>query len=399
MPPQPYSLESESGKGANANHEVYRAMLQSKLGDGDSVASQARYSPSVSSSSTLRAPSMSSTQTPMQHEYQQHHQHHQQGAYAPSAAALSVYQSINANQYPELQTQHAYHPLTMDECDVFTSMLSQCTRVPRSVCVAPNHYINNLGEICGFRMNCHEAETASVLPINRQMFFRNTMLECMQDTPPDECEHIILQLLLDKENVKQRLLDLVAKIYGDSIGKEASFECLQDSSDEAGLLLMGSSNTDCAEWNPEMPSFVGLFHAYVKTFNNDSRHHKLFIVTSGGCTSICNEYFNMFVDVRRHMTVGELLQSEETWYLRRVNERNNARIIAMVADEFKIPIQKIVDSDAMNHQTMARITTETVKHDMFKMHGSQHHVSVTNQCTDTSKGTSGIICCMHPSEV
>ena len=88
---------------------------------------------------------------------------------------------------------------------------------------------------------------------------------------------------------------------------------------------------------------MGLYHSYVRGFDKDTRTHRLYIVTSGGCTSMCDEYFNLSVDVRHHMTCSDLYHSEETWFLRKACQRNNARVLKMVADEFNLPIPLVTD--------------------------------------------------------
>lgn len=67
---------------------------------------------------------------------------------------------------------------------------------------------------------------------------------------------------------------------------------------------------DSAEWEPEMPERVGIYHAYVRGLNRDSRSHRLFIVATGGCTSMSDNYFNLFLDVRNHMKVEAVANSE-----------------------------------------------------------------------------------------
>jgi hypothetical protein len=52
-----------------------------------------------------------------------------------------------------------------------------------------------------------------------------------------------------------------------------------------------------------MPELVGLYHAYVKGFNKDVRHHKLFIVVSGGCNLLSDKFYNLSVDIRGGMSV------------------------------------------------------------------------------------------------
>lgn len=156
----------------------------------------------------------------------------------------------------------------------------------------------------------------------------------------------ILRLLLRQKEVKARLLKLVSRIHAESVGHEAKFECMPDNTDIAamseaspdsqrdGSIFFGSMQNrkaaDCAHWKPEMPEYVGIYHAYVRGFNKNTKTHKLFIVTQGGCSSLCDNYFNLFVDVRNHMSAGDMLQSEETWYAKKACQRNNARILLEV---------------------------------------------------------------------
>lgn len=87
------------------------------------------------------------------------------------------------------------------------------------------------------------------------------------------------------------------------------------------VYVCGDRSADCRDWKPEMPELLGLYHAYVKGFNKDTRHHKLFIVVSGGCHMLSDKLYNLSVDVRNSMTVDEVLESEEAYFLRRINAR------------------------------------------------------------------------------
>lgn len=135
----------------------------------------------------------------------------------------------------------------------------------------------------------------------------------------------ILNLLLNRKEVCERLVRLVQTIYKESVGNEVNFSCMPDNADilqkaqESAarvdpMTLFGTVHNrraaDCKNWKPEMPETVGIYHAYVRGFNKDTRSHKLFIVTSGGCTSMADSYFNLFVDVRNHMRVSDVVNSE-----------------------------------------------------------------------------------------
>ena len=137
--------------------------------------------------------------------------------------------------------------------------------------------------------------------------------------------------------VKNRLVKIMQRIHAESVGHEADFDCMPENVDsidtQSGSAaaelgggtratpLMGSFNVrrsaDCRDWKPEMPELLGLYHAYVKGYNKDTRQHKLFIIVSGGCHMLSDKFYNLSVDVRNNMTVDEVLESEEAYFLRR----------------------------------------------------------------------------------
>ena len=119
------------------------------------------------------------------------------------------------------------------------------------------------------------------------------------------------KMLLNQSVVLEKLTSFVKKLHSESIGNEISFDCIPENIDQVNNVsevmlgkqsepLLGSfmcrKVADCKEWMPEMPDFIGLFHAYTRGFNQDSRQHKLFIVTSGGCNMISDHFFNMYLD-------------------------------------------------------------------------------------------------------
>lgn len=148
-------------------------------------------------------------------------------------------------------------------------------------------------------------------------------------------------------------------------GSDADFDCMPMNMDvldaaEASTSLQGGISSsmlassfharrmvDCKMWNPDMPEMLGLYHAYVRGYNKDirlgwwlhvssqrineisltkvhahRRTHKLFIITSGGCCNLSDKFYNCFVDIKgSSMTVDEVLESEEAYYLRRINGR------------------------------------------------------------------------------
>jgi hypothetical protein len=219
---------------------------------------------------------------------------------------------VNSGSDPRIQTSASVHAINPEECDVYSSLLDTCASGMITPCI--NHTMTDDGDIEGFRFTCAPDESAHCLPVNRKMFFRTSMVECqMQDTRTgSDYNRTVLEMLLDHDNILSKLGDVVKKIYQNSVGNEVSFECMPDNLDQIQNCsstiyekqsepLLGSfmcrRATDCKDWSPELPEFCGLFHAYTRGFNQDSRQHKLFIITSGGCNMLCDHYFNMCLDI------------------------------------------------------------------------------------------------------
>jgi hypothetical protein len=153
---------------------------------------------------------------------------------------------------------------------------------------------------------------------------------------------------------------------------------------------------DSSSWIPEPPRTIGLYHAYARSYNQDGRSHRLYIVTSGGCNAIADSYYNLFMDVKHKMTVENLFDSEETWYLRNVCERNNNKLLYDVSKLFKLDIATKIDThDSIGRET-AYATTETITSDLIA--GQYNKISLLNNVTDTCNCKNGIIYPMHPSE-
>lgn len=113
------------------------------------------------------------------------------------------------------------------------------------------------------------------------------------------------------------------------------------------------------------------------------RHHKLFIICTGGCHMLSDKFYNLSVDVGHSMSVSEVLESEEAYFLQRLNGRSNARILLKVAEEFKLSIPTVADPCGYDPCRMASCTTETLINDMHRQRDGR--ITVTSKCTDTTR--------------
>lgn len=96
------------------------------------------------------------------------------------------------------------------------------------------------------------------------------------------------------------------------------------------------------------------------------------------------------------MSAYDTLQSEEAYYLRRINERNNTRILKIVADSLGLCIPSMQDSCAYDPYEIALCTTETMINDLHMQKDGK--ITTLVKCTDTTRTENGILCCMHPAE-
>lgn len=316
------------------------------------------------------------------------------------------YKRINTNSHPGINVSYCLHPLSPDECDVHASMVEDSPAKPNLV-MMPNHCINGSGEAEGFRFSCKADCQASALPINREMFFRHSLVECKPQSDDLKGEsRQILGMLMDKENIKQRLSELVQRIRKESVGEEAMLDCIADNEndlddDKTNMASLGSylsqKVSDTREWSPEVTTSVGIYHAYVKGFANEQRTHKLFLACTGGCSRIADVYFNLFVDTKNHTSCKTLCEAEETWFLNKVNQRNNARLLLRVANEFSLDIPTTRDQNAYTENaTMAACTTETLINSIQVEPSGM--VRVYNNCTDTRQAKNGTLFSIDPSE-
>jgi hypothetical protein len=72
----------------------------------------------------------------------------------------------------------------------------------------------------GFRFTVHPKENNQVLPMNRRMFFRHSMVECLPTAQNNiggstslQEDRMILELLLRQNEVKDKLVKIMQKLH------------------------------------------------------------------------------------------------------------------------------------------------------------------------------------------
>jgi hypothetical protein len=311
-----------------------------------------------------------------------------------------------------VRSNYALSTITDDEMQTYLSLLH--TDDSGEFLLMPNHHTDDIGNIHGFRYSTSSTSDISVLPMTQQMFHGISCSEC-HDQSQSMHKHAI-RLLSDPDACHSKMRELMNYFseqhkYMDT----ASFDCIPVNTDANYEPHVYNPNTskqssqttqsqqhmsegrDCKQWAYDVPSFVGIYHAYVRGKDANVREHKLFLLCGGGCRKACDQYSNMITDIAGLATVEELLVSDESWWLRRVCQRNRCGIISKMANIFGLKIQCTLDSNNYDcSATMATPITDTLTHDIQKLQNG--HIAVYNDCCDTTNVQNGIIHKMHAAE-
>ena len=164
---------------------------------------------------------------------------------AQSASVASVryydnetFKAVNSGNVPRIDVRHCVHPLSPEECDVYTKLAED----PKtSITAMPNHCITELGDAEGFRFQCDASLPASKLPICREMFFRHSVVECtghlkgtQRELPPaGEPDRTLLAMLMRQKEMVGRLVSVVQSIHKRSQRAELSMDMMPESRDYA----------------------------------------------------------------------------------------------------------------------------------------------------------------------
>ena len=86
-----------------------------------------------------------------------------------------TYSKVNGGKDSRVKLSRLIHPLSPDECDVYTDLVDSAENSVIAACI--NHNMTEDGMVEGFSFTCNGRETASCLPITRKMFYRTSMVE------------------------------------------------------------------------------------------------------------------------------------------------------------------------------------------------------------------------------
>ena len=320
-----------------------------------------------------------------------------------------------------LHLENALHPLSQDEATTYCSMLAQDENT--EIFVMPNHRIDPSGNIRGFLLWVDKEVDCANLPITRDMYKGTTLVEC---DPGDRSIHPeVIRLLNDPASVKATVLRVLAEIAAHPPNSLVSIDCMPICGDtenkpvtvddccaalkRSNILLenliserIGHQSAtqrgrDSRSWNPDMPTSVGLYHAYVRSRDTGKREHKAFLVVSGGCRRASEQFYNLNLDLIGQAMAGEVESCEESWWLRRTSSRSRCHTIKLFADALKLDVPTAEDIYAFKEGVSIPVyTTDTLSNDLSLTDDGR--VAIFNEACDVTAVRNGILCEQHPSE-
>jgi hypothetical protein len=272
----------------------------------------------------------------------------------------------------------------------------------------PTHCINAAGELEGFQLTVPGSSMGGILPVNRTMFHGTSLFEVNCAAKAGGVFNLDI-MRLQTDDSRAAMKELMRKISESAQGKEASFRCVPDNVDlmssvksdgsvmEAGIArTTGKRNVDFAGWEPELPHSIGLYQAFCRGVQKDTRVHKLFIGISGGLNRCSDEFYNLLLDVGNEFTCSDIAYSEEVWWLRKACQRARARVALKTAEHFGLTIAKTKDLFSFDQDFIGVPVSDTVEFDIKE--GLDNTVEFYSGCVDTTAIQNGILVRMHESE-
>ena len=293
---------------------------------------------------------------------------------------------------------HATFPLTEQERGACHTALQVSQHTTLSL--LPNHHMNENMELAGYHFTCPASEPASVLPMPSNIFNCIVMYE-VQSEVTDGFNQDVLRILCSKDKHQQQLDGIVKDLRLNTTTVPA-FECIADESNDVRqnpdeLYYTAYNTSDQREWSEQLPRKIGLYHAFVRPHTKDNIEHKLFIVVAGSLAYADEEFHRLWQDAGT-ITCQQLIDSEETQWLRTATLRNHNRVAARLADELGLHVRCVLDTDDPSGQKRAAIpTTVSLIHDMY-MSPEDGLVHLTDGGCFLHKSINGVLFEMHTRE-
>lgn len=298
--------------------------------------------------------------------------------------------------------QHALHALTPLEEDACRNAVAQS--VHTRLKILPNHHMNTEGELQGYMFTCNREDMANVMPISKKTCNMSSVYECLcDDTVKAPLNSNVIRIVQDMPHYQKILNDYVDGMRC-SPTPFASFACIPDvqggctRTETGSITFVKEDSVDQVAWSPDVPSKLGLYHAFTRTNTNDTREHKIYVVVSGCLTHAAEELHNLWLDCCDHITCGQFIESQELQWLRKATHRNHNRVAADLSELFKLKLRLVMDTDSPVPETlMAFPTTFTYMNDIVPS-SLPHEIMLSESACFTDRSDNGVVMDMFSTE-
>jgi hypothetical protein len=265
----------------------------------------------------------------------------------------------------------------------------------------PNHHMNEELELAGFHFTCNASDLASVMPVPKTLFACTAMYE-VRASEGSAFNACVLHVLAKQEETRAALEGVVARLRGHECREAPGFDCIADEAEdervEGVLSFLTHCRTDRRTWAEQVPSKVGLYHAFVRKSTKDRMEHKLFIIVSGSLAHADEELFRAWQDSCTNTTCAQFVSAEETEWLRAASVRNLNRVAAMVAEALELPVMCVIDTeDPTRTKRAAHPTTVTFENDIL-LDTDRNCVHLVNGGCFVERSENGVLFRMNSSE-
>ncbi len=288
-----------------------------------------------------------------------------------------------------LDMQFAGRALTEQELEACCNCLrhSQHTRMS----VLPNHHIDELGNMHGFLFTCSPEDTANVLPMTPHMFSTTAVYE-VKGRHGANFNRDAMRVIGDMASGRQALRDVLAEIRSDECA-EAQFDCIGEPV-EVTEGYAPANIEDQRGWAESVPAKMGLYHAFSRSYANDQREHRLFIVVTGCLVQAAERLYNLWLDTGAQIKCRDFVESEEVSWLRHATLRGLNRTAHRLAQRLGLTVHSIIDREDPRRSVMALPSLVTRHHDI----DMRDQVRIVSSATLTDQLDSGVVFDLFSSE-
>jgi hypothetical protein len=309
---------------------------------------------------------------------------------APAAAPALEQPTEDDSCLRRLDEQFAGRPLS----ELETATCKNCLRQSKHtrMRMMPNHHVDADGNLQGFFFSCNTEDKASVLPMSAHMFSATAVYE-VQCTAHRAFNVDVLQLASNADE-SRRLLQAVVDDLNSDPAEPALFDCIGEPDDDDDSVMLRRIQ-DHRAWAPAVPGKMGLYHSFSRSYANDRREHRLFIVVSGTLQQAAEQLNNLWLDCAASVSAREFVQAEETRWLRAATVRSLNRVAARVAERFGLHVHTVVDHEDPDGGRMALPSLVTRHHDMDVADGQ---VRLASSAVLTDTVDSGVVLDLFSTE-